>query len=258
MSSPTPSPSPTSAATVPGWYGKLPTLGDFASRRLAPAFVEAWDGWLATGIAGLRESQGEPWLDAYLASPIWRFVLMPGSLDEAGSAGATGPVRAGVLMPSVDRVGRYFPLTLLAPIDTPSSSGDLEALLGWLHRLDDAAADALHEDWAVDTLEAELARLAPPSFATDATAEPLDARRALSLASFSPGARAELAQAMAHGAAGLWAQQAQGLSFWLAEAADAPPRLLTCRGLPRGDRFAELFGPGTSRPADAAPFSLAD
>jgi type VI secretion system protein ImpM len=160
-------------------------------------------------------------------------------------------------MPSVDRVGRYFPLTLMAPIETPSSGAHLEALLGWLHRLDDAAADALHEDWSVDTLEAELARLAPPSFAADAPAEPLDANRALSLASFAPGSRAEMARAMALGAAGLWTRQAHGLSFWLAEAADAPPRMLTCRGLPRGDRFADLFGPPTSLPGSASPFPVA-
>ena len=26
-----------------GWYGKLPTLGDFASRRLDNDFVDIWD-----------------------------------------------------------------------------------------------------------------------------------------------------------------------------------------------------------------------
>jgi type VI secretion system protein ImpM len=63
---------------APGWHGKLPTLGDFASRRLEPAFVEAWDGWLAAGMLALREAEPGSWLDAYLESPSWRFVLMPG------------------------------------------------------------------------------------------------------------------------------------------------------------------------------------
>ena len=31
---------------VPGWFGKLPGLGDFASRRLPDTFVAAWDRWL--------------------------------------------------------------------------------------------------------------------------------------------------------------------------------------------------------------------
>ena len=28
---------------IPGWYGKIPSLGDFASRRLPQSFVAAWD-----------------------------------------------------------------------------------------------------------------------------------------------------------------------------------------------------------------------
>jgi type VI secretion system protein ImpM len=253
---------------APGWYGKLPTLGDFASRRLPAEFIEAWDGWLAEGIAGLRQSAGDAWLDAYLASPVWRFVLMPGALGAGDDSG--GP-RAGVLMPSVDRVGRYFPLTLMSPINAPSSGADVESLLGWLHRLDDAAADALHDDWDVDTLEEELARLSPPSNpsaatgpATDAAATagtPLDPLRALAIQAFAPGARSVLARDIALGAAELWLSQARGLSFWLAETSDAPPRLLVCRGLPRAARFAELFGaalPSATTPSAAAPFSLAD
>ena len=68
------------AEEVTGWYGKLPSLGDFASRRLAPAFVEPWDDWLARGLAAWREQAPDGWLEGYLASPSWRFVLMPGVL----------------------------------------------------------------------------------------------------------------------------------------------------------------------------------
>jgi type VI secretion system protein ImpM len=101
-----------SAAAPPGWHGKLPSLGDFASRRLDAAFIDAWDSWLAAGLLGLRERNPAGWLDAYLASPSWRFLLMPGVLP--GAAGAQG--WAGVLMPSVDRVGRYFPFTIVQPL----------------------------------------------------------------------------------------------------------------------------------------------
>ncbi len=46
------------------------------------------------------------WLDLYLTSPAWRFVC---------AGGACGPRPAiGLMVPSVDRVGRYFPLTLVA------------------------------------------------------------------------------------------------------------------------------------------------
>ena len=84
--------------TAPGWHGKLPSLGDFASRRLPHEFVEVWDHWLAEGLSTLRQPAPDAWLDGYLASPIWRFVLMPGALP--GSQGTQG--WTGVLMPSGD------------------------------------------------------------------------------------------------------------------------------------------------------------
>ena len=148
------------AATTPGWYGKLPTLGDFASRRLSADFIEPWDIWLGEGLAAQRETLGEAWLDAYLHSPTWRFVLMPGTLLGLEPQRAL----AGVLMPSVDRVGRYFPLTLIASLAAlPQSATELEALLGWLHRLEDLALDALQDDWSIEELDDALALLPPVS-----------------------------------------------------------------------------------------------
>jgi len=88
-----------------GLFGKLPTHGDFLRRRVPDAFVEAWDSWLQQSIAQSRTVLADRWLDAYLTSPVWRFAL---SADVCGPE----PV-AGVLAPSVDRVGRYFPLTLM-------------------------------------------------------------------------------------------------------------------------------------------------
>ena len=89
------------SSAVPGWYGKLPTLGDFASRRLDPAWIAAWDAWLAEGLGTLR-ADDDAWLDGYLASPAWRFVVMPGAVP--GDAGARAC--AGVLMASVSRPAR--------------------------------------------------------------------------------------------------------------------------------------------------------
>lgn len=101
------------AAGTAGWYGKLAALGDFASRRLPPPFVAWWDEWLQRSLAVSRGQLGESWLPVYLKSPIWRFALLPSLFGACGWA--------GILMPSVDRVGRYFPLTVavaLEPVDT--------------------------------------------------------------------------------------------------------------------------------------------
>jgi type VI secretion system protein ImpM len=99
-------PEDTGASTDPlaiGWYGKLPGSGDFVTRRLPHAFLDPWDAWLRTVIAGSRALLGEGWQDAFLSMPAWRFVLGRGVAGEEAWA--------GLIIPSVDAVGRYFPLT---------------------------------------------------------------------------------------------------------------------------------------------------
>ncbi|MBC7479344.1 MAG: type VI secretion system-associated protein TagF, partial [Pseudorhodobacter sp.] len=84
------------------------------------------------------------------SAPIWRFAVPPGV---AGNQGLVG-----VLMPSIDRVGRRFPLTLLAQ----TGSGEQAALrnLIWqdkvLASLEDLALEAL-DDLPRDALAERLA-----------------------------------------------------------------------------------------------------
>ena len=49
-------------AALPGWYGKMPNLGDFASRRLPSRFIVPWDDWLQRSLTGSRALMGESWL----------------------------------------------------------------------------------------------------------------------------------------------------------------------------------------------------
>lgn len=218
---------------APGWHGKLPTLGDFASRRMDTGFLATWDTWLAEGMLALRQQLPDTWLDAYLASPSWRFVLMPGAMPGAPGAQAW----AGVLMPSVDRVGRYFPFSLVWPLPAlPATQEQQRALWAWLGRLDDLAADALHDDWTVDRLEDELARMALPAPAP--VAQPHGANPAGLPA--TPGAwldehlthGSDVAGHLAHQAQALWLQQVHGLAHWHTSAGDAAPGLRISRGLP--------------------------
>ncbi len=227
-------------AAPPGWYGKLPTLGDFAARRLDASFIDPWDGWLATGLLALREARPQSWLQDYLGSPSWRFLLMPGVLP--GAAGEGG--WAGVLMPSVDRVGRYFPLTLVQPLGAgPTSTQQMAALWAWLGRLDELARDALFDDWTAERLEEELARLALPEITAMALA-----------VNDAPAAAGELLECSATDAAQhigaeaqrAWARTAHGHAFWHACADDVPARLLRCRGLPDAASLARLLGPAAT------------
>ncbi|MFL6661645.1 MAG: type VI secretion system-associated protein TagF [Rhizobacter sp.] len=138
-------------ATVPGWFGKLPNLGDFASRRLPDTFVHRWDRWLQAGLARARDDDGD-WLRGYLVAPIRRFWLAPGVLGSGGWA--------GVLMPSVDRVGRHFPLTLAGPLEP---LGAALAARTWYDELDAAARRVLDLDYTVDDFELALADLPAPN-----------------------------------------------------------------------------------------------
>ena len=201
-------PAPVAAA----WYGKLPSLGDFASRRVDPTFIEPWDAWLAGGLAAWRASD-EQWLQAYLAGPTWRFLLTPEALAPRS------PALAGVLMPSVDNVGRYFPLTLVQPLARlPADEGATQALLTWLHRLDDLAVDALHEDWPIAELEAELEQLGLPGADGEAAHLPSWAQPLVQAGRTSPRS-----------------------SYWWCLDAEGQPRVYTGVGLPRQRAFTTLI-----------------
>lgn len=89
---------------TPGFYGKLPQFGDFVSRRLPPGVVNPLDSWLQEAIFDCRQQLGIRFRDYFLAAPIWRFVLGPGSCGKYSVA--------GILTPSVDKVGRCFPLII--------------------------------------------------------------------------------------------------------------------------------------------------
>ncbi len=251
-------------ASIPGWYGKLPTLGDFASRRLGSDFIEPWDVWLGEGLAAQRATLGDAWLDAYLHSPTWRFVLMPSALPGLAPQRAL----AGVLMPSVDKVGRYFPLTLVAGLEAlPGSAAEIEQLLGWLHRLEDLALDALQDDWSIEELDSALADFAPPAFAAAgvvpaAVAALAELSQALgSEGSFVAidgiGGRAELAalvvQALAAVETGTWQRSVAGKTFWLADN-PSHPQLLVSQGLPGLVDFAQMFGASGREPGDVTIF----
>lgn len=119
-----------------GAFGKMPTLGDFFRFDMPQGFVTAWDQWLQRGLVQVRADLGPRWTDCYTTAPIWRFTL---------TAGLAGPFGAqGIIMPSVDRVGRQFPLTFAAPM--PAGRSAVLAHLGAtsaFEALETIALDAL-------------------------------------------------------------------------------------------------------------------
>jgi type VI secretion system protein ImpM len=137
-----------------GWFGKLPGYGDFVRSALPEATVAAWDHWVRAGLDASRAVLGQRWLEAYLEAPVWRFRLAP------GLCGASG--LAGVMAPSVDRAGRYFPLMLGAAMALPPEP---EEAADWFDALAEAATRAVVEDWTQARLSEALAAAGrPPEF----------------------------------------------------------------------------------------------
>jgi type VI secretion system protein ImpM len=125
-----------------GYFGKLPARGDFLRAGLPEDFVAAWDGWCREMLAASRAALGAAWEDAWMQAPIWRFLL------PAGACG--GRAVLGVWLPSMDKVGRHFPLVLAALADCAI---DLEDGGAWLAAAEAAGLagvveDAPHENFA--------------------------------------------------------------------------------------------------------------
>ncbi len=89
-----------------GFYGKIPCRGDFVRGGLPGDLLRPLDAWWQDVLAGSRALLGEAaWTEIWMEAPIWHFTLPPGSC---------GPwAAAGLWLPSTDRVGRLFPLTLM-------------------------------------------------------------------------------------------------------------------------------------------------
>lgn len=134
---------------VIGFYGKIPARGDFVQSGLPRRFVEPWDAWVQRGLTASRAELGERWLPAWLEAPVWRFALAPG---------LCGPQAAlGLWLPSVDRAGRYFPLTLAALVSEAEPAALIAAGGGFLAAAEEAGRAALAEDLAPEALTKRLA-----------------------------------------------------------------------------------------------------
>jgi type VI secretion system protein ImpM len=134
------------------WYGKLPERGDFVGRGLPPRWRADWDEWLQRGLALAATTLGEGELRERLGGfTPWRYVALP----------ASGETWCGIMVPSRDRVGRAFPLTLVERISAATSPAESAARLA---KLLPAAAEG------PEALEQAIAALPPGSLRESAPA----------------------------------------------------------------------------------------
>lgn len=219
------------AGRAPGFFGKIPSYGDFVGRRLPAGVRHRMDEWLQRALVQSRIDLGPAWPAIWGSSPIWRFVIGAGVFsDEAW---------AGVMMPSADRVGRCFPLLLAAPAtSTPSLRDCLTRHDSWFARLENFALSALVEHFSIQAFDAALIASGGAPFSPDplACASPLQPVEGRSYALvFALRAAADLPNGLAD--ASLDWQSA----WWSAGSRLVSPAVASCEGLPAPESFTALL-----------------
>ena len=139
-----------------GLYGKLPTKRDFIAIGTPRELLNVWEPWMQGGLSASRHSLGDNWQQAFLTAPIWRFWL---------GADLCGTTVLGAFMPSLDGVGRYFPLTLFAypgegaAIPPP----ELDPQEAWFTEAEEYLLSTLEQDVTFDSAMRGLEQIARPS-----------------------------------------------------------------------------------------------
>ncbi|VTZ27576.1 Type VI secretion-associated protein, BMA_A0400 family [Methylocella tundrae] len=208
-----------------GLYGKLPCKRDFIAISTPRAFLRVWEPWLEAGLKeGREQGAAGDWTAIFNSAPIWRFWLGPALCGEAFT---------GALMPSVDALGRMFPLTL-----TGAASGadaleppDVAPRDQWFAEVEDLLLDALDPDAAFETLVERLAALGA------ARAPPHE------------NALARLFAAMRREQPALPAETAT--FWWTVGGADCPPLALMREAMPTPATFADMMSRRQSHLQDA-------
>ena len=139
-----------------GLFGKLPAKRDFIALNAPSGFLTVYEKWLQAGLTASRLELGNRWQEAYLNAPIWRFWL--------GSAHG-GHTIAGAFMPSVDGVGRYFPLTVFAASGPGAAipPPELDPQDQWFEAIEDFLLQALEPDMKYEAAAQSLTALPIPN-----------------------------------------------------------------------------------------------
>ena len=209
--------------TPAGWYGKIPGTGDFIARRVPSSFSEPWDRWLQAAIAGSHARLGARWRDTFLSMPLWRFVFSPGVVDASAWA--------GVMAPSVDAVGRYFPLALVSRL--PAASLDIVATLfagePWFEEMEALALSAIAPGADPDTIDGAIAR---QGFRAEWLRYPESGDDTVPL----PGARPQTVWVP------LGERLAEPRAAWFAEESEVFGRCLAvCEALPAAEQYCAMM-----------------
>ncbi|MDR1461646.1 MAG: type VI secretion system-associated protein TagF [Azoarcus sp.] len=216
-----------------GWFGKLPSVGDFAGRGMPRHVQAAVHAWMSSGMAALVRTWSEEWRDAYLVSPVWHFAINADIWDKLALLGC--------IAPSIDKVGRCSPLIVLRSFDGPDAREVLPPESRWLYRVDAAIRRIIGERITVEGVNALLAQLMVHEPGQGYAKGILDD---LSIGDTADGFRK--AWFSWPDLPALFGERSSR-SFWWAEPSPRqPPRQLIHRGVPDEDLFCLLMDGGMS------------
>ncbi|WP_293865845.1 type VI secretion system-associated protein TagF [uncultured Alsobacter sp.] len=212
-----------------GLFGKLHAKRDFIAVSTPRAFLNCWEPWLQGAMSASRHALGDAWQPAFLEAPIWRFWLGPA---------LCGVPVLGAMMPSIDGVGRYYPLTLIAcDPDVPSGTPAIpppehNAQDAWFAEAEALLFDTLDPNRPFEHTTAALEALSHPETAP-VLAGPLEPAYGGVVTAEGDPTQFDVGTSFAQLRAGAWPLQQAGLTcWWTAGGAGYPPRAATFAGMP--------------------------
>ncbi|WP_245286294.1 type VI secretion system-associated protein TagF [Bradyrhizobium sp. WSM1417] len=206
-----------------GLFGKLSAKRDFIALATPRSFLEKWEPWVQSCMSASQHQLGPGWQGAYLTAPLWRFWL---------GADVAGATVLGVFMPSVDGVGRYYPLTLMAVADPNFSIAppDLNSQGDWFAQAEDFLLTTLERSKTFDETSAALDALPQP----EAQATENGGNEVIRLADATvglPTAGKSVQDALTTLRANNHSTSAAATFWWTEGGGEFPPLALSARGL---------------------------
>ncbi|QEN90064.1 type VI secretion system-associated protein TagF [Labrys sp. KNU-23] len=138
-----------------GFFGKVPSHGDFVSTGLSRQAETELVNWLQSGLQESEQTLGAQWQDLFHAAPPWRFVIERSLWGRA--------TMVGILLPSKDRVGRSFPLVIAARLSNYDGPARLFCFdESWFTAAEAIAETSTLRDFDIATFLGGLKRLRLP------------------------------------------------------------------------------------------------
>jgi len=216
-----------------GYFGKLPARGDFIQQILPQDFANHWHEWLQQSMASARQDLGNDFLTYYLNCPAWKFLMAPGVCGLQAVAGLT--------IPSVDKVGRYFNFTLatMLPAECDPCAFVMNNGKGML-ALENLALDMLECDFEKEEIDLKVRDLSlhfemPPTGKSqlETQADEIQITQDAALP-FAGQASALLSHLVGQnlGQFSIW---------WYGQAGQTHSQMIACRGMPAEATYLRLL-----------------